>query len=749
MSVRSTIRLSACASALVLSAAGVAHAQQAPAEEAAAAPADPSQIVVIGRGRLEALQQAPLSVTAFSSQALEDARVKGVADFIGITPNISIVQSQSAGNSFVTIRGISQVRNGESPIAVVTDGIQQISARQFTSDLFDVKQIEVLRGPQGALYGRNAIGGAIIVTTKQPTNDFHLDAQISAGNGNDYRGEVSVSGPIVKDKLLFRLAGSARNFGGLLRNDYLNQTVDWVHDRNVRGQLKAFLTDTLTADLRASYSHTNAIGDQFQYQGAKFASDTSCFLDPANPFGGPAPDADRVSRRFCATNRGRNFRELTDVSLKLENKADWGTITNVLSYIRIKEYLEGDQFPYTASRNVFGTDGTQTQYETVKAWQNDLRIASPDGGRFRWMIGAYILGTRRFISTTTGQDNGQGIVSIYKAPQYSNPINPTLSFLADNNRNTAYAFYGNVAYDLTDKLEAAVAFRYDHDHRHQMIDPLSSAGVPAGCTAAATTACSRVANFSKAQPKVTLNYKASPNLTLFADWGIGFRSGQFNQAGAASAANLPGAFDLARQESAETTEAGFKATLLGGRLRINGTAFYTADKNPFYFVFVGAVGAQILVNVDKVDLYGGEIEVAFTPVKGLDLYANYGYTHSRIKKFTFNPADVGNWAPYIPRDSGSIGAQYRFPVSDGLNVFARGEMEHHGKQYWDPENATARSSFQLVNLHAGLEDASGKWSLTGFVRNLGDKKYNAEFVSGGFVQPASPRTWGFELRTSF
>ncbi|KAJ8138806.1 hypothetical protein OY671_007981, partial [Metschnikowia pulcherrima] len=207
-----------------------------------------------------ASQQAPSSVTAFSSQASEDARVKGVADFIGITPNISIVQSQSAGNSFVTIRGISQVRNGESPIAVVTDGIQQISARQFTSDSFDVKQIEVLRGPQGALYGRNAIGGAIIVTTKQPTNDFHLDAQISAGNGNDYRGEVSVSGPIVKDKSSFRSAGSARNFGGSSRNDYSNQTVDWVHDRNVRGQLKAFSTDTSTADSRASYSHTNAIG---------------------------------------------------------------------------------------------------------------------------------------------------------------------------------------------------------------------------------------------------------------------------------------------------------------------------------------------------------------------------------------------------------------------------------------------------------------------------------------------------------
>ncbi|MCT2398808.1 TonB-dependent receptor [Novosphingobium mangrovi (ex Huang et al. 2023)] len=726
---------------------GTARAQAASPDETTAS--DGGEIVVIARGRTESLQSAPLSVTAFSSQALEDARIKGVSDFIGITPNISIVQSQSAGNSFITIRGISQVRNGESPIAVVTDGVQQISARQFTSDLFDVQQIEVLRGPQGALYGRNAIGGAIIITTKQPTNDFHVDAQISAGNGDDYRGQVSVSGPIIPDKLLFRIAGSARNFGGLLHNVYLGKTVDWVHDRNVRGQLKAFLTDTLTADLRGSYTHTKAIGDQYQYQGAKFESDTSCFLDPTNPFGGPAPDADRVTRSFCANNRGRNYRSIAEGSLKLTNEADWGTITNVFSYIHVKEYLEGDQFPYTASRNVFGTDGTQTQYENVRAWQDDFRIASPDGDRFRWMVGAYILRTKRFISTTTGLDNGGGITSIYSDPQYDDPINPTLSYLADRNRNTAYAFYGNVSYDLTERLEASVAFRYDHDHRRQEIDPRSSAGVPEGCTVTATDACSRVANFSKAQPKVTLKYQASDDLTLFADWGIGFRSGQFNQAGAAVAANLPGAFDLAKQESANTTEAGFKASLLGGRLRINGSAFYTADKNPFYFVFVGAVGAQILVNVDKVDLYGGEIEAMLTPIDGLDLFANYGYTHSKIKRFTFNPADVGNWAPYIPRDSGTIGAQYRFPVSDALNMFARGEMEHHGKQYWDPENATARSSFQLVNLHGGIEAEDGSWSLTGYVRNLTDKKYNAEFVSGGFVQPASPRTWGVELRTSF
>lgn len=725
------------------------HAQAQAVTDAATTASDGGDIIVTARGREEALATAPIAVTAFSSKTIDDARIKNVSDFIGLTPNVSIVQSQSAGNSFVTIRGISQVRNGESPIAVVTDGVQQVTSRQFTSDLFDVQQIEVLRGPQGALYGRNAIGGAIVITTKQPSNDFHVNAEASAGNGDDYRAEASFSGPIVKDKLLFRIAGSARNFGGLLHNDYLNQTVDKVHDRNVRGQLKAFLTDSLTADLRASYTHTSAIGDQFQYQPANFLAG-SCFVNPANPFGGPAPNADSVSRRFCANNRGDNLRTIADASLRLQQTADWGTITNTFALVQVKENLKGDQFPYTASRNVFGvTDGTQTQYSDEKSLQDDFRITSNGSSRFRWMVGAYYLRTTRFISTTTGFDNGLGVISIFRRPEYTSTINPTLSFLADNNHNETYAFFGDVAYDISDKLTAEFAYRYDHDRRHQIISPLSSAGVPTGCTMASNDACGRTANFHKGQPKFTLNYKASPELTLFADYGIGFRSGQFNQSGAAAAANLPGVFDLVKEESASTTEVGFKGRLLDGHLRINGTGFYTRDKNPFYFLFVGAVGAQILVNVDRADLYGGEIEVSFTPVKGLDLFANYGYTHSEIKKFAFNTADIGNWAPYIPRDGGTIGAQYRLPVTDTLNVFARGEMEHHGKQYWDPENATARSSFQLINLRGGVEGPDSRWSVTGFVRNLTDKKYNAEFVSGGFVQPAEPRMYGVEVRTSF
>lgn len=730
--------------------AAAAADASASAPAAAAAPAPTvAEIIVTGRMRSEALQKAPVAVTAFTAKALTDANVRDVSDYIALTPNVSIVESQSAGNSFITIRGISQVRNGESPVAVVTDGVQQVSSRQFTMDPFDIQQIEVLRGPQGALYGRDAIGGAIIVTTKQPTDSFHESAAVTAGNGDDYRVQADVSGPIIADRLLFRVSGDLRDFGGLLENTYLHKTMDAERDRNIRAQLKAFLTSNLTADLHVEHLHTDAIGDEFQYQPAKFDPNHPCFLDPSNPFGGPAPDADRVSRTFCANNRGNNWRTIDDGSLKLEDKTDWATFTNTFAVVQVQEYLGGDQFPYTASRNVYGTDGTQTQFETDRTIQDEFRIASPNSGRFKWMIGAYYLGTKRFISTTTGQDNGEGVVEVLTQPQFDNPANPTLSFLADHDQNNAEAIFGNVSYDITDQLNASFAYRYDWDHRDQIIDPLSTAGVPTGCTTTGPLGlCSRSTTFQKGQPKFTLDYTPSSDLTFYADYGVGFRSGEYNQSGAAEAADLPGVFDVVKPEVADTAEAGFKARFLDGKLRINGAGYYTTDKNPFYFVFVGAVGAQILVNIDRVDLYGGELEALYTPVKGLDLFANYGYTHSRIDKYAFDTADVGHWAPYIPQETGALGAQYRFRVADNLNLFSRADVELHGKQFWDPENDTARSAFALVNMQFGVEQPDGKWSLTAFVNNLADKAYNAEFVSGGFVQPAEPRTYGVTLRVN-
>tara|TARA_R110000782_G_C14819243_1_gene413920 strand:- start:22171 stop:24405 length:2235 start_codon:yes stop_codon:yes gene_type:complete len=724
-----------------------AWSQEGVASSAASETEQTSEIVVTARGRNEELQKAPAAITAFSAKQIDDARIKDVSDFIAKTPNISITKTQSVGTSFITVRGISQVRNGESPVAVVVDGVQQITSKQFTADLFDVQQIEVLRGPQGALYGRNAIGGAIVITSKQPSNEFEFNGNVSAGNGGDYRAQASVSGPIVNDKLLFRIAGSFHDFGGLFQNVFLNRKVDFVKDRNIRAALRANISDTLTADLRGSYGVTRGSPFNFIYQSANFLPG-SCFLDPANPFGGPAGDANRVTRRYCANNAGENKRTIKETSLRLENVADWGTITNTTAYVEVDEFGKGDQFPYSASRNIFGTtDGGQTQYQTFKAWQNELRIASPTENRFSWMIGAYYLRTDRFISTTTSRDDNTGIVSLYRVPRYGAANNPTLTFLADDNRNTAYAFFGALSFDVTEALELSAAFRYDSDRRHQIISPLANVGVPAGCTTATMGPCSRKATFSKSQPKFTINYKASDDVTLFADWGIGFRSGQFNQAGVAALIGLPS--DLAKAESASTTEAGIKTRLLDGKLLVNATGYYTKDKNPFNFVFIGSVGAQILVSIDKATLYGGEIEVNYRPMTGLDLFGSYGFTHSKITKYAFNPTAVGNWAPYIPRDSATLGIQYRVPVNDGFNMFTRAEMEHHGKQHWDAENTSARNAYQLYNLRVGFETADSRWSIMGYSNNLTNTNYNAEWAAGGFAFPAQLRTYGVELKARF
>lgn len=711
------------------------------------------EIVVTARMRNESLQEVPVAVTAFSAQSIEDRKIDGAADFLSATPNMSINQSQSAGSSFITVRGVSQVRNGESPVAVVIDGVQQVTSRQLTQDLFDLERIEVLRGPQGALYGRNAIGGAIVITTKRPSETFEGSGTVSYGRGNDYRARGSVSGPLAGDNVRFRLSGSYRNLDGYYTNDYLNEKVDGVKDLNVRGQIFAQLGDNFTADIKAQYGRTVGGGVNFQYQSSNFDPARPCFLDAANPFGGPAPDANRVSRSFCATNLGYNKRTTSQLSLKLEYDAGFATITNVTAYDRVKEYLEGDQFLYTASIDVFGAfDGTQTQYEDVKAFSNELRITSRPDQAFRWMVGGYYLDTKRFISTTTGDDNLQGIVNIFRTPQFTNAANPTLSFFADDNHNKAWSVFGNVAYDLSDKLEISLAGRYDKDRRQQFVLPNQTGALPIGCTTANTSACFKRNSYDLFQPKATLKYQASNSFNLFGSWGIGFRSGQFNQSGvaaAALAAGVNGVSDAVQQEEAETFEVGFKSDLLDRRLRLNGTIYTTSDKNPLYFVFIGQIGAQVLVNIDRVRSTGFELEAQAKLADGLDLFANYGYTRSRVKEYGVNPLLVGNVTPYVPKETWSLGAQYKANLSDNLALFSRADVEHHGKQYWDPENSTARSGYELANVRLGVEDPDGKWSLIGSIENLFDKKYNSEWVLGGFAHPGMPRTWSVDLNFKF
>lgn len=702
------------------------------------------EIVVTGaRGRQERLLEVPVSVTAFDEALIESAGIDEVDDFLSLTPNVSFSRSQSAGTNFLTIRGVTQVRNSEPPVATVVDGVLQINPRQFNQSLVDVERIEVLRGPQGALYGRNATGGAILITTKAPTDEF--EGHIRGGVGrHEYLADASLSGPLIQDQLHFRLAARYADSDGLLYNTTLDDEVDYLEDLVLRGKLLWEPSDRFSADFRAGVVRSEGGGLNYVFQPAILGPDGFPVA-----FDFTLGDADKVERNLAANNRGYNERDIDELTLKLDFLADWGTLTSVTAYNAVTEYLHGDQFPYTAATSVdFGVfplgDGTQTQFVEVDAVSQEFRLTSASDQRLRWMAGVYYLETDRFISSTTGADLGVGIVRIERQPLFGDPANPTLTYFADDNDNTARAVFGNVDYDVTDRLELSVALRYDEDKRRQSVSPLNTGGVPGAVNGR---------TYDHLQPKISARYLVNSAVNLYASWGVGFRSGNFNQNGvgeAAAAAGIIGVEDVVDQEITETWEAGFKAHAWDDRLQLEGALYRTDVEGQHYFVFIGDVGAQVLVNIDEVRLFGGELSAAARLADGLQAFAAVGVTDSEIEAYALNPAAVGNKAPYVPDVTLNAGVQYQTdPIWRDFSLFLRAEYRRTGRQYWDPENSTDRSAIDLASFRLGFESPETGWSVIGTWENAFDEAYNDEFVLGGFAQPAPPGTWRVDLRKSF
>lgn len=695
-------------------------------------------IIVTARRVEEGIQDAPLSVQAYSEQTIIDAGISETADFIQLTSNVTLAESQSIGTAFLTIRGLTQVRNGESPAAVVVDGVLQFNNRQFVGQLFDVQQIEVVKGPQGALYGRNATGGAIIINTKKPSDKREGYVGFGVGNGNEFSAEGTFNAPLVEDELLFKASGRVISREGYFDNVTRNDKDDPYFDRAFRGRLLWTPSSKQTVDIVASVSRHNGRGIGFQYKGNATADDTSL--------------------PFEANNEDVGERQSDGLSVRFANEMEWGTISSVTSYDTLSTMTRADQFPYTSladgldqSNPNWFFDGTQTQYTDMTALSQEFRFTSNSDEKLRWEFGAYYLSWERFISSTTGTDKGKGIKRVYRKPFPATSTNPTTSFLADDNSNTAYAVFGQVSYDIAEDMEINVAGRFDQEEREQKVSPLNTGGV-AGAT--------NSASFDKFSPKVTFKYKPDENTNLYAVWGQGFRSGQFNQNGVAEAARnakdendkpapVLGVKDLVDQEDSTSLELGVKSVLADGKLNLNGALFNTKVEGGQYFVFIGGVGAQVLINIDEVKITGFEGEAIWKPNDNLDIYASYGKTDSKVEDYTTDPTLKGNAAPYIPEETRNIGIQWKSKMNDALNFLARFDYEHRGKQFWTPENTHPRSALDLMNARLALIDAKGGWELAIEANNLTDESYNSEFVSGGFLHRANPRAVRMELRYNF
>ena len=814
------------------------------------------EVVVTARKRDENLQDVPIAITAFTETMIDRAGIERPADFISMIPNVTIVDTANVGDTQVSIRGIVSTRDAESTFAYVVDGVLSTNPNSFNEELVDVQQIEVLKGPQGALYGRNAVAGAILVTTKEPTEE--LSAQIKVGAGNI--GQQRISGRISGGNSTVRasLSGSYRELDGHFTNIFTGEddAVDYLQDQTIRGRVIFTPNDDLKVDLRGGFSEVEGGAINFNAGFAIPAFETAFGSANFNA------DVNDVPFRYAFNVPGENEQETQDFAVKAD--FTWGDIdvTAQATYNNLEEYLLSDgtsatfygyeltpacqadratlnNFPTglggagrddlfgpffdpfgvfppgTEFTGVYGPytptacDGYQYQERNQEDTGVELRFTSPQDQSLRWIAGIYAAQIERQVVVAYGADTGQGFL---RQP-YVDPTgpNPTDLLFDDTFDTDVIALFGELAYDLSDTVEVSLALRWDQEDRSvsNNVPPVLASGlngntrVPPGVGEIQPINPAynldfdpipdRSRTFDQLQPKLTARWSATDNVTAFASWGIGFRSGGFNNIGSSALLNFwfntgsggPGELvdaelvinDEYEKEVSSAFEVGIKTTWLDNRLQINASLFNTdVEDNQFFEFFAGPFGIlRVVTTIDEMYIRGFEADFNWQATDIFSLYGGVGLLDSEIEENRNRPLSVGNDAPQAPSETFNLGGQFDVPVSSSLNFFARADLQHIGETWfhtlqgeetptiWDAFglieepasqnfSRSSRDAFSTVNMRIGLE--AERWTLTVWGRNITDEDYLEEVIpapefGGSFLHEAGLATYGVDFRYDF
>jgi len=839
--------------ALTLSALAAAMAMPVAAQQA------DEEVIVTARQRAESITDVPASITAFSAQDIERAGIERAEDFIALTPGVTMVNTAEVGDTQVSIRGINGTRDGEANFAFIVDGILYTNPSAFNREFADLKQIEVLKGPQGALYGRSASAGAIIVTTNSPTEEFSGHLKAHGGSQDSYFVSGAVSGTIVDDQLFGRLHGDWRTTDGFYKNNFRNddKIVDDFENFNINSHLLWEPNEDLTFNFKGHYGEVDAAAIAFN---AAFALPVFGSQPPGSPLYEDVNDHDFL---FQPNINPSNEQDSRDFSVKMDWDLDWGaTVTSWMLYSNVEQNFLTDgtsgafgffafdpatSCPQTAAATAaagvpfpaptFNTgnpipfvfapagsfygpytpttcDGYQYQERNQEDLSFEIRLTSTDDERLRWQLGFYYLDLERKVGVATGVD-----------PATDFPrdlISPFTEALMNDKFNTeVWAVFGNLQYDVTDDIEASLALRYDHEDREvnnrvpgpnkqrsNFIEytPVVAGPPPVPCTDGATgsplnpgfitdlATCAtqnaipdRDKVWDEIQPKISLRWDVTDDFTAFASWGRGFKSGGFNNSGSAATVDLffnsfgagLSISDEFDKETSDAFEVGFKSTIGGGRVQVDGALFYTSiDDMQIFNFFVGPFGLlRVVSNIDEVSIMGGELDASFDFNDQVTFYGGVSVQNGIIDKNRNRPLTVGNKVPYAPEYTLNFGGEFVEP-----NVFAqylnntdfvfRADYSVVGKTWFSEVQEkdqtptlftgfgfgladwtlTKRDSFGIVNVRAGLE--SGSWGLHAFAKNLLNEEFLSEVIpapefGGSFIHPGTRRSWGIEMSYSF
>ncbi|MCU0974690.1 MAG: TonB-dependent receptor [Steroidobacteraceae bacterium] len=739
----------------LLLAAAVAAALPAPAALAQQGSAAIEEIVVTARRTEESLQSVPVAVSAFSEATLERIGAVDSTGLQGMVPNLNIVQGRGSSNATnIYIRGVGQpdaLQTFDPAVGFYVDEVYFSRIRGTQLDLYDIERVEVLRGPQGTLYGKNTIGGALNVVTRRPGQEPYRMVQITAGDYDQIEGRLSLAGPLTET-----LAGSVAVLRAL-RDGYVTNpdTGAEYNDRDARAARVALAwdpSDNVSVDWAADYNKE----DNALVLGQPINTLTTLFGVPILVL--PA-DVPKWDFKATPTPGLPNSQELEHWGTSLNARWDISeslSLKSITAYRKLDyiDYIDIDATTLETGDVLVDVDQDQVSQELQATWQRD---------RLTMVGGVYYL-----------QENIESHQEAFADDLLTGPGGFTfLRTIDDDLTTTSWAAYVNASYALTDRLNFGLGVRYTDEEKKYDRSTSTFSTFP-GLTQDPAFAFKIKDNWTDTSPMASVDFQATGNILLYARYAEGFKSGGFN-----GRANNPGEQAPYDPEEVTSYEIGLKSDWMDRTLRANVALFYN-DYTDFQARVSGIAtdpGTGLpspeltVLNAGELEIYGAELELSYMPMDALLLDLQVGYLDAEYKDFddvrftNFGGSRAFQAPAFSPEWTGRLGATYTLDLGDTGSLRFAGSTRFRSRMALAIDNTFTNTDTEIEGLFQDdywlydasvlWTDADGGFSVGVYGKNLADEVYRTdgqEFSSVGNIRTVyygAPRTFSIVATLRF
>ena len=720
---------------LLTSAASAAYAQGADASSDGAAV---EEVIVTAAKRAENLQDVPISVSAITGDALARGRVTQVDELVTRVPNLQLSSTVGDNTPIFALRGVSMSDyslNQSSPVATYYDEVYKGNFALLGVSMFDLERVEVLRGPQGTLYGKNTTGGAVNLITRAPKLG-QTSGNLSAGYGNydriDLNGAINL--PLGETAAL-RIAGVYANADGWFENVLPGKPdMQSVSEYGLRASLLFEPSDRVRFILRGSTSYQNPRNYGIYAQPEAVNRPGLGKRQIASDF------TDRRKARTYSVSLTGNF----DVSETL-------TVTSITSWDKGSLHINED------------TDGQASELleipyvDRAEQFAQDLRLTSDFDGPFNYILGAYYNHEKVFNQATLGigkDIDSDGLPGVTEADC---AIGFPVGCLFDNSFDQvkeSFALYSDVSFDLTEQLKLRGGLRYTHDDGKQKNARADAFGANGVLLANLIPPMSLHYETDNISGKIGLDYTLSNGALLYGNYSRGYRGRSFN----AQAFFDPSELSIAKPETVDAFEAGAKTQFADRRVTLNMAAFYYRYENQQFINVDPLTAAQTLQNIPRSRIMGGEVELIARASERLTLRGGLGLVDTKIEKGVVSGVDVaGNELANAPAVTLNAGVDATVMDGDTGKLSLHGDLSYASSQFFEVLNVPRlkQDGYALVSAHIDWESPDGRWNASVWGKNLTDEFYFAsriDLLTGfglDYNHVGAPRTYGVTVGYSF